>query len=152
MALEHEFYLIPKTANIQEYWQYTHEERTYLDCVVLHDDLILYIMDSLKWIPTKNPGIRNMPAGYGINYHGLTLFDNQSAITLRNVFSAWRDLFENAPKVMKLTGSFVWSDKEEGEYERLILNRNLVIMQLERMITMAEKLLDGEVYIYHSGI
>jgi len=151
MALEHEFYLISQDTDIREYWQYTHDERTYVDCVVLHDDLILYIIDSLKWIPTKNPGIRTVQ-GYGINYHGITLFDKQSAIPLRNVFTAWRDLFKNAPEIMKLTGSFVWSENEEGEYERLILDRNNVLMQLERMIAMAEKLSDGEYYIYHCGI
>jgi hypothetical protein len=152
MALEHEFYLIPQTTDIREYWQLTHDERTFLDCVVLHDDLILYIIDSLKWIPSKNPGIRTVPEGHGINYHGLTLFDKQSAITLRNIFSAWKNLFENAPMIMKLTGSFVWSDNEEGEYERLILDRDRVIKQLESIIAMSEELLDGEYYIYHCGI
>jgi len=152
MALEHEFYLVPKTTDIQEYLQHSHDERTFLDYVVLHDDLILYIIDSLQWIPSKNPGKRAVPADYGINYHGLTLFDKQSAIPLRNVFSAWRNLFENAPKIMKLTGSFVRSDNEEGEYERLILDRDRVIIQLESIIAMAEKLTEGEYYIFHYGI
>lgn len=70
MALEHEFYLIAQDTDIREYWQYTHDEKTYVDCVVLHDDLILYIIDSLKWIPTKNPGIRTVRP---INFYNISL-------------------------------------------------------------------------------
>ncbi|MED4035945.1 coproporphyrinogen III oxidase (plasmid) [Niallia taxi] len=153
MALKHDFYLIPKTTDIISFWQYTSDNSKYIEHIALHDDLILYITDTLKWIPTKNPGMRAITAGFGINYHGVTLLDKHSAVPLRNIFSAWRDLFNIAPEKIELTGDFVGEDNHQnGEYERLILNRDEIVRQLEKVIAMSERLLDGEYYVYHCGV
>ncbi|MGG0741030.1 hypothetical protein [Niallia taxi] len=123
MALKHDFYLIPRTTDVISFWQYTSDNSKYIEHIALHDDLIFYITDTLKWIPTKKTGMPAITAGFGINYHGVTLLDKQSAVPLRNIFSAWRDLFNNAPEKIELTGDFIWNDDHQnGEYERLILN------------------------------
>lgn len=74
MALQHEFYLIPDTTELVLLMDWENNQNI-LDSVVLDDELILYITDSLAWIPTKNPGKRGIPNQHGINYHGVTLFD-----------------------------------------------------------------------------
>lgn len=93
-----------------------------IDYVTIHDDIIQYILDSLEWIPSKNPAKKGSPMGQGINYYGVTLLDEQSSRSLINVFTAWRDLFKNAPETFELTGNFIYSDN--GNDERKIINVN----------------------------
>jgi hypothetical protein len=157
MAREHEFYLVPCTINEAEFWTiWRNEEKKsqIIDSVIIHDDIILYMMDTLKWIPSRNAARSGMPAGAGINYHGMTLFDEVSARNLKDVFSAWRDLFLNSPLVLKLTGEFITivGEEQSGHYEKLFYNRNEIVKQFEKIISFAERLSEGEFYVYHCGI
>lgn len=154
MGLEHEFYLITNTTDVKDFWMFRENNNNVIDSVVIHDDLIQYIFDSLKWIPSKNPAMRGTPNGKGINYHGVTLFDKQSSATLESVFSSWRALFKNAPSKLELTGQFVYegSDDMLGEYEKLVFNRNEVIKLFDKIISMSVHIGKGESYIYHCGI
>jgi hypothetical protein len=154
MALTHEFYLIPKTVDIEQFWMDIKNNSEIIDSVVIHDGIILYIKDSIKWIPSKHPALSGIPRGTGINYYGVTLFDHESAIILENVFTTWRNLFENSPKVLKLTGGFVWVEGEErsSDYEKLVFNRDGIIEQFEKVISFAKKLAEGNFYLYHCGI
>lgn len=149
MGLEHKFYLIPDTTELTDFYI---NKKNIIDSVVINDDVILYILDSLYWIPSKNPSSRNQIIGKGLNYYGLTLFDKQSSEALIGVFSAWKSLFKNAPEVIELTGEFVFSDGEEGEYEKIMVNRGELIMQLDKIISMSRLLADGNYYLYHCGI
>jgi hypothetical protein len=67
--------------------------------VVIPDEIILYISDTLKWIPTINPNTQKW--GYGLNYHGNTIInrhkDHDGSVITRNIFNAWADLFSNSP-------------------------------------------------------
>lgn len=121
---------------------------------MIHDDIIQYIMDTLNWIPSKNPALSEMPSCFGINYHGITLLDEDSSKALKTVFTCWRDLFQNSPKVLKLRGGFVFTEGErcEGEYESIIFNRDEIINQFDRMISFAERLTEGKFYLYHCGV
>jgi hypothetical protein len=148
VGLEHKFYLIPDTTELTDFYI---NKKNIIDSVVINDDVILYILDSLYWIPSKNPSSRNQIVGKGLNYYGLTLFDKQSSEALIGVFSAWKSLFKNAPEVIELTGEFVFSDGEEGEYEKIMVNRGELIMQLDKIISMSRLLADGN-YLYHCGI
>ena len=154
MSLEHEFYLISKTTDINDFWMYRERNNSFIDSVVIHDDLIQYIMDSLEWIPSKNPSLLGTPNGRGINYHGVTLFDKQSSETLISIFASWKSLFKNAPVKFELTGEFVYgeADNQEGDYEKLVFNRDEVISQFEKIISMSETLAKGEFYLYHCGV
>lgn len=116
--------------------------------------MILYIVDSLEWITSKNPALRGAPNGRGLNYHGVTLFDKQSSPTLESIFSSWRDLFINAPTTLELTGEFVYDENDEmlGEYEKLIFNRDEVIKLFEKIISMSVQLAEDNCYLYHCGI
>lgn len=154
MALVHEFYLIPAVEDVEHLWMNIANNPKVMNGVVIHDDIILYIKDTLKWIPSRNPALPEAPIGAGINYHGVTLFNQHSAATLQKVFSSWRDLFLNSPQVLELTGEFVMIEGEEqaGHYELLIYERHEVIEQFEKMISFAEKLAEGGLYLYHCGI
>ncbi len=59
----------------------------------------------------------------------------------------------NGPKVLKLRGNFVHEGNyEDGEYERLIINRDDLLKQFEKIISMAEQLSEDNLYLYHIGI
>lgn len=45
------------------------------DVVEITDDIILYINDTLKWMPQKQTYISQSQL-YGLNYHGITEIDN----------------------------------------------------------------------------
>lgn len=74
MGLEQEFYLVSDTIDINEIWMLRENNRV-IDNVVIHDDIIQYITDSLEWIPSKNPAKKGNPDDQSINYYGVTLFD-----------------------------------------------------------------------------
>jgi hypothetical protein len=154
MALVHEFILIPNTVDINRFWTDTENNSEIIDNVVINDDIIQYISDTLKWIPSKNPAKNGTPKGTGINYYGVTLFDQDSSEAIRNIFIAWRDLFKNSPNVLKLTGEYysIDGEKDSGQYEKLILNRNEIISHFDKMVTFSDFLLKGNHYIYHRGI
>ncbi|WP_415579300.1 hypothetical protein [Filibacter tadaridae] len=126
---------------------------SFIDKAIIHDDLVLYMMDTLNWIPSKNPGKEGNPTSHGINYWGVTLFDKQSSESLLGIFNSWRDLFKNAIPTFELTGNFVeGDDDQEGHYEKLKLNRDEVLKQLDKMISLVERLAGGDFYLYHCGI
>ncbi|MFY0779339.1 hypothetical protein AB1K18_03345 [Peribacillus simplex] len=105
MSLDHEFYLISKTTDIKNFWMYRERNNSVIDSIVIQDDLIQYIIDSLEWI---DPSLRGTTSGHGINYHGVTLFDNHSSDTLISIFSSWKSLIKNAPDKFEFTGEFVY--------------------------------------------
>lgn len=154
MALEHEFYLIPNTIDVGRFWMDRENNPKVIDSVVIQDDIILYVSDTLKWIPSKNPALHGTPISAGINYHGVTLFDEDSATTLESIFSSWRDLFLNSPTVLELTGEFVMVEggEQSSHYEKLVYNRNEIIKQFEKIISFSDRLSEGDFHLYHCGI
>jgi hypothetical protein len=149
MALLHTFHLIPSSIDIQNFFMTTKNNDAIIDSVKIHDDMITYIYDSLNWIPSRNPALRDMPNGQGIHYHGITLFDEHSSEALLKIFTAWRDLFSNAPDIFQLKGPFIIN---RDEHEILYFSRNEIIDQFETMISMSNYLADGNYYLYHCGI
>ncbi|KGR81936.1 hypothetical protein [Lysinibacillus odysseyi] len=154
MALEHEFYLVRDILQMDGIMHIKEKTILILDSVIIDDDLILYISDSLKWLPSKLVNFQGMSDYTGIAYYGITLFDQQSAPLLYRIFCGWRDLFLNAPSKLELTGSYIFPDEMDdmGEYEKLVFKKEDVLRQFEKMITLAEYLANGNCYIYHIGI
>ena len=112
MSLEHEFFLVPNTVFYQELMGNNEKTPDIIDSIDIPDDLIQYIADSLNWIPCKNPAISMTKEDTGINYYGVTLFDQTSAATMKSIFTAWHSLFTNSPEKLELTGEFVVSSKK----------------------------------------
>ena len=156
MSLEHEFYLISEdeyTSKGSDYGNYTLSK----DCneiLTIHDDVIQYIFDTFRWIPSINPG-KHDEKGFGINNYGITLFNKDGARVLGNIAKSWADLFLNSPSTMKLTGNYYWGgDKkaENGEYEILELDRDLIAEKFRKLQSFAQKVLMENSYIIHFGI
>ena len=84
MPLLHDFVLLNKN------------EFSYDDCcelvgkvsydVSIHDDLIVYFNDFLKWIPTYNPSLKVRHTG--LNYYGVTVIDGDGAKEAFQLFSS----------------------------------------------------------------
>ena len=142
MSLEHEFYLIPATVDMKNFWMDRENNENIIESVMMHDDLIQYILDSLKEVPSRNPASRKVVEQYGFNYHGVTLFDHQSSNKLQSVLSAWREVFKNNSPLMELT----------IEEENLTVDRDKTIASLEKLMSMTLELDDKKHYIYHCGI
>lgn len=154
MCLEHEFFLVPTTVSYQELMCRNEKTTDMIDSVAISDDLVQYIADSLNWIPCKNPAVSMTKETTGINYQGVTLFDQSSAATMKSIFKAWYALFSNAPEELELTGEFVYSSNKKvlGECERLVFYKNDVLELLDRLLSMIERLEEENLYLYHLGI
>lgn len=142
MSLEHEFYLVPATVDVKNFWMDREKNRNIIERVMIHDDLIQYFLESLKEVPSRNPVSRNVSEQYGLNYHGVTLFDYQSAHKLRSVLSAWREVFENKFSLMELS----------MEEEHFSVDRDEIIASLEKLLAMTLELNDKKYWIYHCGL
>jgi hypothetical protein len=152
MALVHEFVLLT-----QEEWQkevILNDIRANKDVLEIHDDIILYILDSLKWVPQAKTRYSS-EIKYGLNYHGITEIDREGAIVLYNILKAWSDLFKNSPPILQLTGSYYWTEDENintGAYEVIELDRDKVIEQFNKLMYFAEKVINDNCQILHFGI
>ncbi len=166
MALIHDFVLLDKN------------EFSYDDCcelvgkvsydVSIHDDLIQYFIDFIKWIPSYNPSkkVRHL----GLNYHGLTIIDSEGAKEAQILFSSLVDILNLGPNLLKLTGAygFVYASdgitgpnekvdrilKENIGYEKIILRKKEVIKQFELLSELMQKVIksDKNYYVLHFGI
>ncbi|MGK7377268.1 hypothetical protein ACSFXN_05460 [Planococcus sp. 1R117A] len=154
MSLAHEFFLVPNTVSYQELMGSNEKNPDIIDSIDLPDNLIQYIADSMNWIPCKNPAVSMTREVKGIHYHGVTLFDQTSAATMKSIFTAWHSLFSNSLEKLELTGEFVHSSNKKvlcGR-ERLLFCRNDVLELLERLLSMIERLKEKNLYLYHLGI
>lgn len=140
-GLNHSFLLLP--LNEFAYWSY---DQLYNEpqALLLHDDIIRYVVDSLVWIPCHLPVRRNkMYEHKGLNLYGATIIKEEGADAAYRVFSLWAELFSQAPKVMKLKGSFTWSEEdggaEKGKHETIIAERDKVVGVFRQLAEYAKK-------------
>lgn len=154
MSLEHEFYLVPTSVSYREVMERSRNELQIIDTVDIPDELIRYIIDSLEWIPSKNPSKSMTKEEKGLNYYGVTFFDQASAEIMKGILISWHSLFSNSPDKLVLTGDYELSfnKKVRGEYERLVFSRAEVLKLLKKLICMVTKLKEGNFYLYHLGI
>lgn len=72
MTLTHDFYLITKVNDPTSFVKLGINLHDFIiDKVQIIDPIILYIIDTLEWIPTKNPAKAGLPNGNGLYYHGV---------------------------------------------------------------------------------
>jgi len=161
MALIHEFILVPKSDYTHDYYLKI-ERNNYgeidvhktgiLELVIFPDELILYINDSLQWIPTINPATSKK--GFGLNYCGVTTIDKDGSSIAESVFLSWANLFSNAPNDLKLTGSWTWSGTNEnvGEYEKLVYEKDAIVSCFSKLASYCNMVTTRLYYIVHLGI
>src|SRR5262245_36825972 len=116
-GLMHDFHLLERSEF--EYWDYR-EFYNHPDAVQIHDDLLRYIGDSLKWIPCHFPETRGkLLECSGLNLIGFTIIKEEGASLAQRVFGLWAELFKHGPEVLQLTGGWTWIDgqpMETGEF------------------------------------
>ena len=166
MALIHDFVLLNKN------------EFSYEDCcelagkisydVSIDDDLILYFMDYLKWLPTYSPLLKIRM--HGLDYHAMTIIDIEGATEALILFSNLVNILKLAPNVLKLTGAytFMYADddiidpnekvdrifRETAGYEKIVMQKSEVIRQFEILAELMRKVIDSNnaLYVLHFGI
>lgn len=150
MALMHDFAIIDKSLvnNAGDFIKHDNPNK-----VAIHDDIISYIMDTLKWVIGFNP-YQNSHV-YGLCYHGVTCFDNQLITPFKQIIIHWRNLFTNAPNEFTLTGQWITTigDNDNGEYEKISVNRDELLAQLNALIQYCVQIENDEnLVLVHRGI
>ena len=161
-GLDHRFLLLSIKAHPVLHWSRFHNDPR---AARVHDDLLHYIADTLKWIPTYNPA-RQLPHT-GLCWYGPTVIRKDGAEVAEKVFTLWAELFACGPRELKLTGRFSWEAENDrasdwyervkpgsAGYEHLVLNRDEVVGKFRALASYAEEVRrsGGEYYILHLGI
>lgn len=110
----------------------------------IQDYIILYINDSLKWVPQAS---NSQNIKYGLNYSGITEIDKDGARVLYNILRAWSELFKNSPSKLILTGEYTYLDDVSVAYKIHELCRDEVIDKFEELISFT-KIVEENNYHY----
>ena len=125
--------------------------------VLIHDDLISYIYDSLLWIPAYNAARNHeiLDFAKGFNRWGVSIYKIDGALKFSKVFRSWSDLFAEAPEKVVITGSWCYAENEEdGHYEKLEFSRDLLVEKFSMLANLGERVAEseGQLSILHFGI
>lgn len=137
-GLNHEFLLLSREQYpYAEYMQWINNPKA----IHLHDDLMHYLDDSLRWITCYNPAKR-MLRHKGLNFYGPTVIKSDGAVILQRVLSGWSQIFSSGPKRINLTGPVIK------------LDRDVVVKTLNRLSNYAQSVSQSEdkLYILHLGM
>ena len=117
--------------------------------VHLDDNLILYIIDTLKWIKTFSKLENNIEKN-GLNYHGITYFKDEGIKKLKNILFNWKNIFNLGEDVIELEGIFYNSQKKKNSKNKY--RKKYIIESLEKLIALCEKAEKENKIIEHWGI
>ena len=161
-GLNHDFLLLAYDEHPIEQWQRCYNNPA---AIKIHNDVLEYMSDTLKWIPTYNPA-KKQP-NEKLCWFEPTVIRELGAEIAANVFRSWVELFSRGPEQLLLTGQFAWQvandpDKDGFErvvansaaYERLTFSRDPLIEKLRRLVSYAVRVhqSSGTHYILHLGI
>lgn len=120
--------------------------------VRIHDDLLHYIGDSLRWIRCYNPSTHK--SHLGLNWYGITIIT--AAEHAAEISDSWLTLFSHSPKRLKLKGPFVSivGVPGSGRWEYLRLDRDAVIQTLNSFSACCRRAASskGTEAVIHLGI
>ena len=117
--------------------------------VHLDDNLILYIIDTLKWVKTFSK-LENNVEKKGLNYHGITYFKDEGIKKLKNILFHWKNIFSLGENIIELEGIFYNSQKKKNSKNKY--RKKYIIESLEKLITLCEKAEKENKIIKHWGI
>jgi len=161
-GLNHDFLLLSCEEHPIEQWQRCYNNPA---AIKIHNDVLEYMSDTLKWIPTYNPATKQ--PHNGLCWSGPTIIRESVAELAANLFRLWVELFSRGPEELLLTGQFGWQvendpDKDgfervvpnTAEYERLVLSRDPLIAKLRTLVSYAVHVHQGNGthYVLHLGI
>jgi hypothetical protein len=140
-----------------DYWDYRNFYNQ-PNAVQIHDDLLRYIGDSLKWIPCHFPKRPNeLIDCSGLNLIGITIIKEEGASIAHRIFDLWAELFRHGPEALKLSGEWTWIDgepMESGELSTIVENRENLVSSLNKIAEYAKQVCEsqGRLYVLHMGI
>ena len=117
--------------------------------VHLDDNLILYIIDTLKWVKTFSK-LENKIEKNGLNYHGITYFKDEGIKKLKNILFHWKNIFNLGEDVIELEGIFYNSQKKRNSKNKY--SKKYIVESLEKLIALCEKAEKENKIIKHWGI
>lgn len=117
--------------------------------VRIDDNLILYIIDTLKWIDTFS-SLKNNIETKGLNYHGITYLKGESIRKLKNIISCWKELFDVAEEKFELSG--IYYNSKRNRYLKNRYSKKEIIESLEKLINLCNKAEKGNKIIEHQGV
>ena len=117
--------------------------------VHLDDNLILYIIDTLKWVKTFLKLENNIEKN-GLNYHGITYFKDEGIKKLKNILFHWKNIFNLGEDVIELEGIFYNSQKKRNSKNKY--SKKYIVESLEKLIALCEKAEKENKIIKHWGI
>jgi hypothetical protein len=121
----------------------------------LDDDIVLYMMDTLRWIPSINPANPNQWSGSGLNYYGPTVINKTGAGKAARLLRLWAALLQEGPDALELTGLFEQVEGDlstSGKYAVIAAPRDELVKTLTDIADFAEKATSGRYYLLHLGI
>lgn len=166
MALVYDFIVLDKMDYPFSKCNMVIKNKTY--DVSIHDDLIQYFYDYLKWITTYSPIINKERTG--LDYYAITVFEIEGARQAYLLFSNLINILKLSHKILKLNGSYSYqlADDEDPlsdsnvyriirdsmKQEKLIYKRDEVIEQFEKLVQCFKRVIDsnGQLYVLHMGI
>lgn len=149
LSLNHDFYLVTGKT-IRDVRPTLRRYRS----VQIHDDLMRYIEDSLKWVPCVNRGSAQR-SYLGLNLYGPNFIDATGSEVVNHVFTAWANLFRNGPRKLGLKGSWecTGTDPRKGKYQRIRVDRDEVVTKFEKVADFARQVSESRaLYVLHHGI
>ena len=102
--------------------------------VHLDDNLILYIIDTLKWVNTLDKF--RIKKNKGLYYHGSTYFEKNSIRKLKEIIFCWKNLFSEATENFEIE---VLLDQNKEEYYIENHNKKEVVESLEKLIDLCNR-------------
>ncbi|MGG5341228.1 hypothetical protein [Enterococcus sp. AZ192] len=141
IALVHEFDVFKNSEEVT----FTKEARGKM--IVIEDYLILYMIDTLNWIPSYSKDF--IHESFGLDYYGRTYLDEKGITCLGNIIEGWLLLFEQAPEVVELTTDY---DIEKGKFDKKKIEKKDILNQLEQLFLLCKKALKEELILVHFGI
>lgn len=107
----------------------------------LDDDLIKYIDKSLLWVESTGLELKKES---GLPYNAPAIIDANNIIKLKDIFIAWKQIFENAPETIK---EFVYYDGDEEKATYKHSSKKQFITELEDAIELLDEAQKNNNYI-----
>jgi hypothetical protein len=154
-GLMHDFHLLNRSEF--DYWDYS-SFYNHPKALQIHDAVLRYLEDSLKWIPCHFPKRRQeLLDCQGLNLIGFTIIKEEGAPIAYRIFGLWADLFSHGPELLELTGGWSWIDGEpieNGRYETIVEDRDRLVFSLRQIAEYAKHASEsqGRFYVLHMGI
>ena len=156
-GLDNHFFLVDrKEADYWEFARFCHNPSG----ISIHYDLLAYMADTLKWIPSNNPVSarqKGLLPQTGLNFYAATVITKSGSKFLSRVFDSWAEVLSLGSVRLELTGPWAWIEgepAENGEYSRISFDRNETVSALKAIAAYGKSITEGsdDLYVLHLGV